>query len=240
MGTLVAGTIVDRARRTLLELNVGASSASDVRWDRLLELLPLLNAFQRMLCIHKPSAYTKNLAVVLAAGAKQTLPSDGVGLCNVEHNAGAAGTTPGRAVLLVDRATLTQLNPNWMTATGTAVEHFVHDQRDPKVFYVYPRPSGTWYVNLSYFAVPPAISAANIDNGSTGLIAVDDLYDTPMHDYIVGYALLKNTRAGDNAKAGFFLSKCEATLGINLERSSGMALLDQPAAAAVPDAPGRP
>ncbi len=237
MGTLVIGTIIDRARRTLLELNINETTAADVRYDRELEMLPLANACVRAVCINKPSAHTLNASMVLATGAKQAIPAGGTQLANVEHNLGVDGVTDGRAISLVDRLTLTRIDPDWVTATGTAVQHYVHDQRDPKTFYVYPRPAGAWYVNIAYHAVPAETIVANID---TDTLPIDDLYDTPMHDFIVGYALLKNTKAGDTAKAGYFLQRFEAVTGIQLQRSMEFAPLDQKADTKAPNALGKP
>lgn len=240
MGTIVIGSLIDRARRQLFELDVGDVASDDVRYDRVLELLPLANAAQRAICIHRPSAYTKNGSMALGPGAKQTIPSDGTQLGNVEHNLGADGETPGRAITIIDRLALTRLDPNWMTKTGSAVQHYVHDQRDPKTFYVYPRPSGDWYVNLSYPAIPNAVVAADIDDETDGLIAVDDIYDTAIVNFIVGYALMKNTKMGDTSRASVFLSQFEQITGVQLQRQQDFAPLDQPAAEAAANALGKP
>lgn len=236
MGSLVIGTIIDRARRTLLELKVGEASASDVRWDRTRELLPLANAAQKAICIHKPSAYVKNTSLSLASGAKQSVPSDGTAVADVQHNLGSDGSTVGRAITIVDRATLTAIDPTWMTATGSAVEHYVYDQRDPKVFFVYPRPSGAWYVSLAYPAIPADIASGAIDSGA---ISVDDVYDTAIHDFIVGYALLKNSKSGDTGKSAFYLDRFERMTGIAIQRQQAFQPLDQPAQVQAPDALGK-
>lgn len=237
MGTLVIGTIIDRARRTLFELQVGASVSSNNRWDRTLELLPLANAAIRAICAAIPSAYTKNESFQLAAGSKQTLPSGGTLLLSVPHNLGADGATPGRATEFMERMAVACIDPNWPSTTGDAVEAIIYDQRDPKVFWAYPRPTGTWYVQLVYAADPPDVAAGNIDSAT---IAVDDKYDTPIHDYIVGYAVLKNFRPGEYPKAAFFLQRFEQATGIALQRNTTFAPLDQAAAVQAPDALGKP
>lgn len=236
MGTLVVGTIIDRARRTLLELNVGEDSATDVRWDRTRELLPIFNASQRGICRHKPNAMTVNASFQLATGSKQTAPADCNQFGGVEHNLGAAGSTPGRAVNLIDRVTLSRIDPDWMTATGAAVESFVYDQRDENTFYVYPRPSGTWYVNIQYYGIPADTTTGNIDSDT---ISVDDIYDDVLHDLVVGYALMKNFKRGEPNKSVFYFNRAANELGIKFNMDQTFAPLDQPAATQVPNAPGK-
>lgn len=238
MGTIVMGSIVDRARVTLLQLSSDmAPSAANTRWNRTGDLLVHANASMREIVAAKPDAHVKNVQFQLATGAKQTIPADGVQFFNVEHNLGVNGSTPGYGVLIASREWLTGADRNWLNAVGPQVERFVHDQRDPKTFYVYPRPAGAWYVNLLYGALPPAIAAGDID---TAAIPVDDVWDSAMHDYIVGYALLKNSGAGVPEKAGYFLSKFYASIGRKFEAQARYAPLDPEAAEATPDALGKP
>lgn len=241
MGTITIGSIIDRARVTLLELDGSmAPSPTNVRWNRLGDLLAHANAAMREIVAAKPDAYVKNVAFQLAAGSKQQLPADGVQFFNVEHNLGANGATPGTAILSASRDFLSRADRNWMVAVGDAVERYVHDQRDRKVFYVYPRPNGPWQVNLVYSAVPPAISAANIDANPAGLIPIDDLYDSAIHDYIVGYALLKNSKAGEPGKATYFLTKFGNFIGRKMAAEASVAPLDPEAAEQAADAAGKP
>lgn len=232
MGTIVMGDIVDRARRTLLELTVGEDSASDTRWDRTRELLPLGNAAQRVIFLAKPSACAVNDSFQLATGAKQTLP-DGHRLGDVQHNLGDDGETIGPAISIIDRTSLTRLDPSWMTRTGDAVKQYVHDERDPETFYVYPRPAGSWYVNIMKFAPPDAVAIGSAIN-------VSDAYDSVIHDFIVGYALLKNAMAGDVTKADYHLRRVEMALGTSLERSVQFDPLGQQAQAQAADDLGKP
>lgn len=230
MGTIVVGAIIDEARATLIDVS------GTPRWSRTAEMLVFANDAQKEIVIGKPDAGAKSAVFQLAAGASQTIPADGVQFMGVEHNLGVAGTTPGRATLIADRADLSGVDPQWMTATGAAVEHFIHDQRNPLGFYVYPRPTGAWYVSLLYAAVPPTIPAANID---TAAIGVSDIYKPAIHDYIVARALLKNSRSGDVAKASFFFNKFYAQIGRKMQAQSQYQPLDADAAKRAPDALGK-
>lgn len=230
MGTVIIGSIIDRARNTLFEV-------ANVRWNRTGELLDHANAAQRAICALKPDAFVKSVDFTLEDGAKQSIPNDGAQFCKLNHNLGSDGLQPSKAITITDFAFLGRIDPDWMIATGYYVEHFVHDERDPKTFWVYPRPTGSWHVNLTYFAVPPSIQAGQIDNTA---IAVDDLYDTPIHDFIVGYALLKNTKAADPTRGVMYLNKFASSLGPRQQIQWQVAPMDTKAAERVPGAPGKP
>lgn len=241
MGTIVIGKIIDRARVTLLELDSSMTpDPTNTRWNRTGDLLEHANAAQREIVAVKPDACARSKAYELLAGAKQGLPDDGVAFLGVEHNLGADGATPGDAISIASRDFLGRADRKWMTRAGEAVQRFIFDQRVPKVWYCYPRPAGTWHVNLIYSAVPAAVTAANIDDANNGKIDVDDLYDTAIHDYIVGYALLKNSKAGEPNKADYFLAKFYNCLGRRYQGQAANAPLDPEAAEAAPDAPGKP
>jgi len=66
-----------------------------------------------------------------------------------------------------------QMNPTWHTATASAtVESYLFDQREPKVFYVYPpQPSSSMgYVDEVDVVNPSEMSAV------TSAITLDDIY----------------------------------------------------------------
>lgn len=240
-GTIVSGTIVDKARRQLFEIEVGSDTGADIQWDRTRELLAFLNDAQREIAIAKPDAYVRNEAISLAAGAKQTLPAGGRMLngSGIQHNMGADGLTPGRPITLVDRLYLARIRPSWMTDTGNYVEHYLYDQTDPRTYFVYPRPSGAWYVNASFPADPPGITEANIDSSALGLIQIGDEYAPLLHDYIVGYALLKTFKAESVQRAGFFLNKFYNALGRNFQMKQATQPIDQRAQETAPNAAGK-
>ena len=195
---------------------------------------------QEAICIHDPSESIAEYAHAMTEGAKQSLPAGARQLGNVEHNLGDDGETPGPAITIIDRLALTRINPNWMNATGDYVEHYVYDQRNKGTWYAYPRPEDPWYVHLWCPVPPTPVSAANIDHATNGRITVGDIWRAAIHDFTVGYAILKNFRGTNYNKAAFHLDRFERTTGIELKRKGEYAPLDQIAAEAVPDAEGRP
>ncbi len=230
MGTLVIGTIVDEARDTLLEIG-----PADERWQRTGNLLDHGNRAISEIVAAFPLEGTRNEPFLLDPGAKQTIPTatGGFMFLGAEHNLGSTGLSPGAAILKTDRSALTRANRNWMATTGAYVQNFVHDERDPIHFYVYPQVN-PWYINLLYAAVPTPISAADIDHATNGLISVSDRFRAAIHDYIVGYALLKTSKIGDPARGAFWMQKFYAQIGKTFDAQIMNAPLDPEADARTP------
>lgn len=241
MGTILMGAIVDRARVTLLERDgeLGTPNPTDTRWNRLGETLEHGNASMIEIVAALPQAGVRNVPYQLQAGATQGVPDGCIQFFGVEHNLGADGNTPGRAIIQTDRKALTKSKPNWMTSTGASVENFVIDQRSMKRWYAYPRPPGTWYVDMLGVFEPGRIDADDIDDPTDGRIPIDDIYAPAMHDYIVGYSLLKTFRAGDVNRASYFLTKFYNFLGKKFDMANIVATLDADAQEEVPDALGK-
>lgn len=193
MGTVLASKII-LSVQSILQDSAGR------RWPVDTELLEWLNAAQRDIVTYKTNAFVKGDAVKLQAGTKQKLPSDAVQLIDIPRNMGTDGVTPGRAIRLVERDTIDASNPNWHTATPSAVvRHFMFNPLDPLNFYVYPpQPTnGQGYVDLIYGAIPPAL--ANATGATT--IGVADIYANAIVDYILFRAFSKDSELADTARA---------------------------------------
>jgi len=201
MGTITAQAIVDKAQIVLQDLTA-------VRWTEA-ELLGWLNSGQKELATIKPPASVKNAAVQMVAGTKQTAPADAVGAVAVVRNMGAAGTTAGKAVRPIALTTLDALYPDWHTADENEVaEYYMADLGNEKNFYLYPpQPATPTYLELVYPCQPAVIATL------AGAIAVDDIYEPAMIDYVVYRALAEETEAGSDARAGTYYQKFALSLG---------------------------
>jgi hypothetical protein len=198
MGTISTASVIDKAQ-TVLQDSTG------VRWPDV-ELLGWLNDGQRTIILYKPNAYVKNLPVLMTQGTKQLLPIDGVQLINIPRNMGETGTTPGRAVRIVQQEMLDARMPNWHAAASSPeVQHFIYTLLDPKTFYVYPPNTGTGYVELSYGAEPPDASLG-------GAIAVDNIYQTVLLDYVLYRAFAKDTEFADQSRSTSYFNAFLAAL----------------------------
>jgi len=191
MGTIVASVVIEKVQIVLQDV-------LGVRWPSATELLGWLNDAQREIMVFKPNSNPKTLAVKLAPGTRQSIPSDGVQLMDVVRNMGTTGTDPGRAIRIAMREVLDAQIPNWHAAPAASVaKHYMYTVLDPKNFYVYPpQPAvNQGYVEMTYAAMPA-------DVGLGAAISVDDIYQNVMVDYILYRALSKDTEyAADPQRA---------------------------------------
>lgn len=196
---MLASDIIDRARIVL-------NDADGVRWLDA-ELLKWINDGQRVIALVRPDASVGMVTKTLDAGTKQTIPNDGLRLLDVVKN-GA-----GRAVRHVDRDILDTQNPNWHNETGVAsVKNFIYDNRNPKVFYVYP-PAGSGgtaaTLDLVYSKNPTDVTTT----GST--VDVADIYADPLLNYVLHRAYSKDAEFAQNFElSGTYLQIFQAMLGI--------------------------
>lgn len=199
MGTITAATVLNRAAKTLLD-------ETGVTWART-ELLDYLNAAITAIVAAKPDVYTLNQPFTLAAGSKQQLPLGGIQILDCVRNLGANGTTPGTVIRQVERSALDHSNPEWHVELGQKVLHFVADKRDPRTFYIYPTVSGAWNIELVFAAHPPRITV------DTTVLPIDDLYENPLHAYVVGYAYAKNSKRQDLNKMQGYMAIFAQSIG---------------------------
>ena len=190
MATVTAQSLIHKAQVILQD-------TTGVRWTES-ELLDWLNDGQCEVALYKPNACVRNTSMPLQAGTKQALPADGIQLIDVLRNRGPAGTTPGRAIRIALREVMDAQLPSWHSTPAAAeVRHYLYNPLDPKTFYVWPpQPeSGRNQVEIIYGAVPGRVSAG-------GVIAIDDIYQNVLVDYILYRAYSKDAEyAADQGRA---------------------------------------
>lgn len=212
MGSILAQAIIDKVSRILMD-------DMAVRWSDA-ELLGWLNTAQKEIATYKPNACTVNGNVSLVAGTKQALPTTALALIDVVRNMGA-GSAPGRAITAVSRDALDGALPNWHSATAkTEVKHYIYDVRDPKVFYVCPpQPAQTAQKVEAVYPVPPT----NLTS-PTQAIAVDDIYEPRLVDYILYRAYSKSdNNPADTGAAASYANAFYSALGAKLQNEAQFA-----------------
>lgn len=190
MGTVVSSAIINKVQIILQD-------TTGIQWPAT-ELLGWLNDGQREIAILKPNAFVVSRSVKLAEGTKQQLPEDGVQLIDIPRNMGGDGNTPGRAVRITMRETLDAQVPNWHNARANAeCRHYTYNPLDPKRFYCYPpQPAiDQGYVEIVFGGVPPDMATIQAP------IALDNVYQNPLIDYILYRAYSKQTDSADGGKA---------------------------------------
>lgn len=184
---MLASRIIEQARILLVDSDA-------IRWPDV-ELLHWLNGGQLQIVSVRPDAGAKKANLSLVAGVEQTIPVDGVRLLDVPRN------VSGRAVTLISRDALNALELSWYTSTpAAAIKHFTFDDMDPKAFHVYPPAINGTQVRILYSAIPA-------DCGSTSdTIALDDIYEGPLIDWVCYRAWSKDDEAANAGKAAAALS----------------------------------
>lgn len=193
MGLLTGTDIIERVTDTLQDKD-------NIRWPRL-ELLRYINDAQREIVLKRPDSSAKTTAMSVTSGqTRQVLPADGARLIEVVRNMGGDGVTAGKAVRLTAREVLDSQVPNWhVTPSGSVATHYVFDIRNPKTFYLYPKPASAYFIELVYSAAPVNLPA------ESGTISLDDIYANAIIAYVLMRAYQKDEDFARNADmAGFW------------------------------------
>lgn len=166
------------------------------------ELLAWLNLGQRQIATLKPDAVSRVTQMQLAAGKSlQVLPDGtaaftdasgatllaGMKLIDIVRNLGADGQTPGRAVSIVDRSLMDNYNPEWHAGTpAVEIQHFMYNEKAPRVFYVYPVVHGSTpvWVEITYSFLPSILTSGQS-------IELPDEYEGALMDYVLFRAYSK-------------------------------------------------
>lgn len=202
MGTLTGQSIVDKARYILQD-------SSAVRWLDA-EALAWINEGQRFVTLHRPDASAATGNITLVAGTKQLLPLTALRLLEIVRNMGVGGATPGEPIRLIDRGILDAQIATWHSmAASAAIKHYIYDNRNPKVFYVYPPALVDTQIEGAWTVVPAALASL------AATITLDDIYEPVLVDYMIYRCQLKEAEfAGDPNRATMHLNILLAALGV--------------------------
>lgn len=186
MATITAATLIDAVAQDLNDV------AHD-RWSRA-ELLAYLNDGQLSLCAIKPDVHTETVTIRLSPGSKQAVPANCHQLQKILRNMGTTGQAPGRAITQVSMQQLDTVSPNWHAAPPSdEVTHWIFEEKNPKVFWVYPRNTGAGYVEAILCTAPAAITA------ESSTISLDDIYKMPLYHYMMHRAYTKDADVAASA-----------------------------------------
>ena len=181
------------------------------------EIILWTNDAQKMIVINRPDSCVQNSVVSLVAGTLQSVPSTAIRLLDVVRNMGADGSTPGRAIRIVERDLVDSLDPNWHAAKGALViKNFMYDERNPRQFFVNPPATSSSMVLVSCSKNPATLTAL------TDTLEVNDIYLQVIVDYVMFRAYSKDAEFSANAQlASGYLQAAYAMLGIKLKKDVG-------------------
>jgi len=181
---------------------------SNIRWPRT-ELQNWMNESYLAITLARPDANAKSGTFTCSAGTRQVLTkatADGgypsaLRLLDVTRN--MASTSSYRVIRLVSRSVLDDQRPGWHAETGTVnIQHFTFDPRQPKEFFVYPPATELAEVEVVYTDSPGShtLSESDLDpeGSNTEVIKLDDIYTSPIIDWILYRAYSKDAEYGAN------------------------------------------
>ena len=195
MSTVKVTDIIRRVEDVLQDTNI--------RWPRT-ELQNWMNESYLAITLARPDANAKTGSFTCAAGTRQVLSSEfpsSLRLLDVTRN--LATNSGYKVIRLVARSVLDDQRPAWHAETGTtAIQHFTFDPRQPKEFFVYPPATTSAEIEVVYTDSPGATALTETQLDPAGsdatVILLDDIYMSPMIDWILYRAYSKDAEYGAN------------------------------------------
>jgi hypothetical protein len=175
------------------------------------ELLGWLSDGQRTIAGADASTASVVVPLQLSAGTRQAIPPGGYAFLSMYRNMGTDGQTPGAATRLVRRDLLDTILPGWHSAPASpTVQNYVFNNEDPRSYYVYPPNDGTGYVEINYAQMPTELTS------DTQNLALPDIYQTPLFDYVMARAHAKDSDAAAGLQyAQMYMQSFMAFVGSN-------------------------
>ena len=210
---MLASDILNRARRQLHDLSDQNDNplVGVYRWPES-ELLLYINDGMREVAMHRPDSTAVEVTSNLVASSRQVLGPGYIRLIEVIKNAGPPNGD--RAIRVTQRDDLDRWVPNWHNVTGDAtigVTNYVYDERDPRTFWVYPKPASSWRVLAVCTKLPTVVTtpAATLDT--------HDIYMNPLLNYVLFRALTRDMEGNAyNRGVGFYNQFADA-MGIKIQ-----------------------
>lgn len=227
----------------LLRVATILNDLDHIRWP-LPTLLDWLNEGVRAIALAKPSVVTLTQTLALAPGTRQIIPQTGTVLSSpvvvlghipmmlvklVRNMRKVNGVdTPGRSISVIEQAVLDDLEPDWhntrVTRPDVDVRHYIYDEADRLVFYVYPPNTGTGFVEAVLSAVPAAVpvpttSPEKLANYNA-LLPLPIPYDVVLVDYILYRAYLVDDIEGGAQRSPMHFQQFANAIGLKIQVES--------------------
>ena len=178
------------------------------RWPET-EVLKWYNAALKEIALHRPDVCTVTREHVCTAGVRQALGPNDIRLIEITHN------VDGRVINPTTKDVLDVMARNWMSDTTehNQVVQYVYDERAPKQFYLYPRPALGLRIEIIVSKVPDAAVITDFETDETTL-AIDDVYENAILDYMLFRAFSKDSKGAGTNKATFHRQLFDNAIGI--------------------------
>jgi len=200
-----------------------------VRWPRE-ELQTWINESYLAITLMRPDANAKTGEFTCAAGTRQSLTaqfSSALRILDITRN--LAPTSNKKVIRIVSRSVLDDQRPTWHSEAETInIQHYTYDARQPKEFFVYPPASEEAVLEVVYADTPSSHSLTEAELDPTGpntdVIKVDDIYMSPIIDWVLYRAYSKDAEFGTNeARAVAAYNAFNSALGTKTQVDAAVA-----------------
>lgn len=184
-----------------------------IRWP-VAEIIRWGNEAMGAILNRHPQAFSRTVVMSLAAGTKQEIPEGGVSLLDVVRNMAADGVSPGSAIRRSDRQQLDDADPNWhLIKPKSAVRQFMHDDRLPTVFYVYPPVNAGVKAEIVHTFLPDQVAETDV----SGEFDCRREYTEAVVNYVCYRCLSKDADFANGQVAAAYYQAFEAALGVKTQ-----------------------
>lgn len=193
-------TVVKQVQRRVIDEDA-------IRWTSD-DMLDYLNSAIKAILAVRPDAYVLNHEFVCVAGTEQKLTERSNFLINVVRNDKGKAIRGPHDMLMLDN-----YYPEWRNSTpGDEADCYLYEERDPKVFYLYPAVKDQHKIQIIEAAIPEDITQSEYTNDVPLLLG--PLYDNALIEYMVYLAFSQdNEFAANSNKANLALAAFNTILG---------------------------
>lgn len=190
-------TVIEQVRR-LIQDEVSPFRYSDDM------LLGFVNQVLKRMAMVRPDLFIVNGNITTTQNsAYQTLPSSGAVLVEI------FGVAGGASIEEVDRDLLNRTDSNWISATAGIPRKYVRNARNPKSYFLYPRPQFGVQLIAEYSVVPP-----NYTLNQTITMPSEEYFPAIVDGTVFLAEVIDNEHV-DTGRAKLFLDSFTSSLGIS-------------------------
>lgn len=171
-------------------------------------LLGLINQILKRMVAYRPDLFIVNDTIATTPDTVlQNLPEGAVRLMEIYS------VTDGDALKEVNRETLDQMYPGWVSEAPSDPVNWMRHPRNPTKFFLYPRPDTGVTLEAEYINSPEDLALSDD-------IELPEAYKSAVVDGTVYLAESIDSEAVGNGRAQFFLNAFFDTLGVDLSTRS--------------------
>ncbi len=171
---------------------------------------------EKVIVNFRPDANPIDATLTCVAGIKQSIAALSPApnrLLSVKYNRG--GDVDGRSIRRISQGDLDAIRPNWRSAAQSAtIREFMHDDREPLIFYVNPPAALGAKMQIAYSAIPTAYGVVDANT----VVTVSDLYEPMLVEWTLFRLFGHDVEGSVNlARSNQHLQIFERMMGIKVQ-----------------------